>query len=748
MADNLANDDSVSVTQTSDELARVYQSQTSKTPTTTSNQVTRSPKRPKNPLADFASYNYQLSLYAITPDAYNEFVTNGRKSIDSLYDDSGKGIYLILQSGGINNDDIPRAPGFVYDYYIDNLKIQTAVSPKAAGTSSAVTDITFNIIEPYGFSFISNLKIATTSIQAYSASKNLDNPDNPSKQFFILGIRFFGYDAAGQLLSGSKGMFERYFDISINEIHFKIDGKNTVYNIHAVGTSMQTTMGIKRGMINKGAELTGKTVEDLLIGNDPAAGLFGLCTKLNKDENDNKQTKSKNTYSIKFIGEDANLIKSAVIKSQADLDKSKFKMASVKSVSGVNLQLAEKAVVDVNSRNIVFKNDTPILQAIQQIISQSSYISDALEEVYTTDKQSNPKSDAPNEIVPDTKRHLRWFNVTPQVKNPRWNKNMSDYVFDITYVIQSYKTPVILNTIGNKTDRYYGPVKRYDYWYTGKNTEVIRYEQSLNNTYFNVTLTDDDTPQGTGGQANVSKVSGKYSPVIKLGKMNVGMQAQNQYITQLIDPGSFSSATIEIMGDPDLLIQPATEDSEGEEYDPFYFSNGSVNPNAGQIFIEIDFKEARDYDTGTGTLTINDKIVLWEYPPKIIEEYKIQGISYNVIEITNYFRRGKFTQELACVINAFDDTDIGSSTPDNGRPSNGTGKPGETQMADSAARSNAGAVGSAATPSGSTTSSTGMKKVPETSKLSPETQSLLNRYPKPPVQSPDDDQSPPIPWGF
>ena len=85
-------------------------------------------KRTKNPLGYFTSYNYQLSLYMITPDAYDAFVQSGRKDINVLNNVDGNqtaGALLIAQSGGINKTNSKRPPGFNLDYYIDNLSLQT-----------------------------------------------------------------------------------------------------------------------------------------------------------------------------------------------------------------------------------------------------------------------------------------------------------------------------------------------------------------------------------------------------------------------------------------------------------------------------------------------------------------------------------------------------------------------------------------------------------------------------------------------
>ena len=140
------------------------------TPTTQSGKInteaaqTSTPKpgkRPQNPLANFSSYTYQISLYMITPDAYDAFIESGRKNINAINNISAAGeqtinqqaatreaainsgfvqgvgergrttsppspsapttikkggAFLVAQSGGINNTNSKRAPGFDLDF--------------------------------------------------------------------------------------------------------------------------------------------------------------------------------------------------------------------------------------------------------------------------------------------------------------------------------------------------------------------------------------------------------------------------------------------------------------------------------------------------------------------------------------------------------------------------------------------------------------------------------------------------------
>ena len=228
-------------------------------------------QRIQNPLSNLSSYTYQTSLYMITPDAYKAFIESGRTRIDAIRNakdanaaadtaDNLSGAYIIAQSGGANNTDGSRA--FNLDFYIDDLKITNVLQGPATGTSSNDMRMSFNIYEPYGFNLITRLTNAANKLRSVSKVKNYSKMSNATRQFFILGLRFQGYDEKGQVLtkdtfpqdnfnSDGGGVFERFFDIYISSFKFKLDGKVTVYNIEAVPIGPGTAMGVKRGRVDK-----------------------------------------------------------------------------------------------------------------------------------------------------------------------------------------------------------------------------------------------------------------------------------------------------------------------------------------------------------------------------------------------------------------------------------------------------------------------------------------------------------------
>lgn len=627
--------------------------------------------RPSNPLGSLSSYTYQITLYMITPDAYDAFIQTGRNNINAInnaanpqaataVEEGSSGAYIIAQSGGINNKTSKRA--FNFDFYIDDLKIKTATNAKATRTASNDTEMSFNIYEPYGFSFISKLNNAAAILRTKSKLKNYRDLSNATKQFFVLGIRFQGYDENGKEISAdntynqdnfdvigdSGGVFERFFDIKITDMKFKIDGKITVYNVTAATVAPKAGFGVKYGRIDRGARVEGSTVSDVLTGTK------GLLTTLNEQQalqaTRNGTGSIANVYKVRFLGNAEAEIASASIVSIADLDKSKWPMSMAQNIKQVNEAVAVTSVPDSNRRTITFANDVSIMQAVGSIISQSSYLENALNEVLKSDTEPPPPNKGSNEVKEPNPRTIKWYNLGSEVKCLGFDTVVGDFAYEITYVIQPYETPMVVSPYASKTTKYYGPHKRYEYWFTGKNSEILHYEQKMDNAYFTVALNPTGSPASQGGGQDVATISGKRQNEDRTGRLDVGKEAQNSYLTSLYDPGSYATAKITILGDPDYLVQDSPS-SINQVYRQFYGKGFTINPNGGQVFIEIDFKEAEDYDNDTGLLSINESILFWKYPKPVAS--LIKGISYMLVEVTSSFSKGKFTQELDCVINTF-----------------------------------------------------------------------------------------------
>lgn len=659
-----------------------------------------------NPLSGFSSYTYQISLYMVSPDAYNLYTKSGKDRLFATGKGGDQGVCLVAQSGGSNGEGADkRAPGFELDYYIDDLKFVSLVNAGVTQTQTNISEITFNVVEPYGFSFITNLAAVSSKLQAGSTIKGYGESDNPTRQFFLLGVRFQGYDKNGKVVANGdtfggnkanvndRGVYERIFEITIYSLKYKIDGRATTYNISAKSTPIAAAHTTKRGRVSNDARIIASTVAEALGGVIDSAGkpipstkpgTIGLLDILNANQQQLKKDDDimyPNVYKLRFMDVGDGLpspIGTAKLKSPTDTDKTRTASAIVKTTTDSTAAVATKSTPMLDIVEMTFKNDNSIMQAIGMIISQSTYLENAMKKVTQNGPEVNSSGEE-GELLNGGTDTLRYYNLSTEVIVIGWDTKVRDWAYEITYVVQPYDTPAVPSTYGNNPRKYYGPFKRYDYWYSGLNSEIIQYEQILNNNWINLISALDKDPNSIDS----ARVPNLPDTGNKQGKQPGGLVGQNTYITALMDPAGWAQAKIKVLGDPDFLI--STRPGAIGAYSQFYYDDDSINANGGQVFIEINFSEGTDYDNSTGRMSLNSNIKFWNYPASIqkILQRRGGGIIYLVVSVASTFSKGSFTQEIKCNLPDFPADPVptsGSSTPqaEAARPPETTANPNET----------------------------------------------------------------------
>lgn len=679
-------------------------------PTGSTGKAAKPGRRLYNPLAQLASYTYSISLYMVTPDAYDVFVQNGRRKLET-----SPGVLLIAQSGGINNNTQNRAPGFELDYYIDNLKFMTTTGFKSSGTEAYYTEISFNITEPYGFSFVQNLRKALDELKEHTSQTTYKDCVNNLQSFFIIGIRFYGYDINGNVVKGTDelygnqidplsngtALFEHFYDITINDFKFNLNGKTVVYNITASGTNGQTLLGTKRGRIPEGVVVEGKTVHEALVG---PSGLFTILNKREKEKVEKNNAEFPNIWEVKYLGDAYERIGVASMVTPDDIDKTKWPGSPAKTTTE-STDAAGKAPPTNDKRQYTFNNDSSIIQVISQIIKQSEYMVNALKTLYNNSKQPDPKAKNDEQTENNIPTKLAWFNVSVEVREPKWDTKLNDWAYKTVVIIQVYEVPNIQSPFSKEGAQYYGPHKRYDYWYTGKNSEVLDFSIQFDNLYHNVGkglgVGNDAAPSGSAGGLGLIPVkTGVRVEGDKQGKINTGLEAQNTVTTYLFDPDAWANAKLKILGDPDFLVSDGGT-SLNELYNQFYGTDGyTVSAQGGQVFIEVDFKEAVDYKNSTGLMSINESVVMQKYPKSI--EKIAKGAIFMVSNVVSTFSSGKFEQTFGLTVPTFAD-----DPPEQQSPAADT-REGQAQQSTGSASSSGGAPGNTK----ATAASTGQKQDP------------------------------------
>jgi hypothetical protein len=642
--------------------------------------------RQYNPLSKLSSYTYQISLYMLNADAYNSYILQGPSSLVN-----NNGVRIVAQSGGVNNTPrstqtdvvgIKRAEGFNYDYYIDNLRFTTLTPAQSQGATSTAT-FEFTITEPSGFNFVSALSAASRQIQSLTKTRQPQEPNQASNglnQMYLLVTRFYGYDAAGALIPNgnyteadtadnldNSALFERYYPIYITSMNFSIGNRVVQYNIKATIFNQQHALSPERGMTMAVTNISGGTVGEILAGAENS-----LKVSLNKQSlaaKESGQFSTNDTFDFVFSSDELKnsklIVKSSDRTAQTQVSNSaQSTVASAEQVKGI----------DTTKLSLQANGGTVIISLINQILKQSKFAEAALP--YTMTDGADPKLQSNSNPT-----ELTWWSVTPTVILGKFDDKRNAYAMNITYNISTYKVPYIKSVYTDNTTPYYGPVKKYQYWYTGKNSEITHYEQQFNNLYYITSAISDSVDRSKQGQYSPHRVATSGAPNVAndVGDANKGSSIINNIETSIFSPSDLAKAKLTIIGDPDYLDQ-SLEGSYSSikskktqaklALQDFYGRNRTINSNGGQVFIEITFAEGQDYNQNTadGLKYINNNIKFWEYP-EAIKKRSPNAIIYMVIKVASTFANGKFTQELDLQIAPF---------PDNGTK--------ETAKSDSAGR--------------------------------------------------------------
>lgn len=622
----------------------------------------RSQRIKSNPLSNFSSYNYNISLYMITPDLLAEFGNFGKINLTVLDQ-----YYIVAQSGGITSGSEPRAitneniPGLSdgLDYYIEDLNIEMLL-PSVLNSPTAISKMTFKIIEPTGFTLLNKLAYASAAINSNSniISSTNEKP-NLFQQFYMLGIRFYGYDERGDIYSTKKinlsdpssgitneyAYFERFFPIMFSSLQWRlVGGRSTEYEVEAVCPGSDIGFGTKFGLVKKTTTLQGKTVADVLIGNNTNKGLM---QELNQNANDEQTAgllKEKIEYEISW--EKGNEIINSLLQDTLEYDSNLTPTSSARTTSQSNVGTSTKnASIDVGKRTITINKGSTILSVIDNIISRSKYITDKLLVKNNTIIES--KTTKNNSAL-----DLNWFSVVPTAIPIGRDPITKDWSYKIRYNIQKYYIPYLRLPTKAGSPAYFGPHKEYNFIFTGKNSEIINYEQSYNSQYYIITSTTTKI-NNTNEQSDASKIGniplhahrGAVADQSQ-SSLNDGAERKSEFRANVASIADQGKATITILGDPDYLMQSINlfPTFESDSFNKFYGSDGfTVNPFGGQIFIEIIFNVAEDYKND-GLMDVSDKVRF--YDDIEFSDVNVRGTVYRVDAVKHTFSRGKFTQDL------------------------------------------------------------------------------------------------------
>jgi len=569
-----------------------------------------------NVLHNYANWTYNLGLYMLTPNLHTSILENG-----AITNPGRELSHLIVKSGGTGTKGVL---GEGKDYHIENLRFLSIISQNSSSTKASNNfNITFDIVEPYGVAFMSEL------IQYASRIGLPDHFEIP----YLLEIKFSGYDSQGNPYTSIPGAPPKYIPVKIINMQFKINSGATIYTITAVPFAHSPLQDQHMSFVQENFSVTGNTFEELLKE---------FFDHLNKSEEAKsiQQNREKDQYDFAIFDSDLK-------DSQVGYNKD-----TARTVEAARRSLDEAAQ----------------LKEVVQIPAGSTIKSAIQKLAEATDFGAKFNTTGAAESEPGNQdRPVRILKVVPMIEElGKYNTSTKKYTKKYFFKIQTekqygYVVPGMPQ--GKPTQR--GWQKQYDWIFTGQNKDILDFDAEYNLQYFitktvftdehgkvngvpsgKTTITDmpDDglTRTQAGDQAYSPAVytkTGSDSNSLVNTSRSYGHQLASDNMDNILNnPGAdMITLRLNIIGDPDWIPQdnsvlPRGRTQAGDSLNV----NNSIATDNHAVFVMIKFKTPRDYNSETGLMQMTT------------DQTFIQGL-YRVISVESIFENGQFTQQLAMI---------------------------------------------------------------------------------------------------
>jgi hypothetical protein len=322
----------------------------------------------------------------------------------------------------------------------------------------------------------------------------------------------------------------------------------------------------------------------------------------------------------------------------------KNRVGGTATATAADQKLPEKSAILPSARLRSVRAGTPIVQFIDEVLRNSSYINE--QAFFTYDKKLNRwvQQGQPAE-------QFAWFNIVVKAEPmpDKYDEQRNDYAYRITYYITPYEVPMISQYFNPSGFR--GFHKVYNWLFTGENTEVLNFEQNFDKLW---------TQALTADTSQLTRI------VNQKRRMNSREQWPRHYYPasgesaqggdeKVFEPGAnaadflygpnYGRIQLTIIGDPAWIPNAYYEYNTDTFSTVDFWPDGTINSTAGAAYFEMAFNRPVDYNLNTGLQDAGDKNY-FANREKGEAGLAAEAQTYRAVRCKSIFRGGRFSQEL------------------------------------------------------------------------------------------------------
>lgn len=660
-----------------------------------------------NPLRSYNHYNYIITLGILSIQEVNNPQTYRNSGFQKIILRSGGGQYDIRQKIFVEG-------GEDAEYFIENLDIDALISPNEKTGIALGTTISFEVTEPYSMGKFIEALIAGAASTGYNSFNNAP---------YCLKIEFVGWDEYG---NQSRSLISPpyYVPIIITKVDFNVKEGGTSYQIQAVPYS-EIALSRHIDVVNTEVSLNGRFVHEILengelsvttivnsnisnieenttlstydryivlfpkttttimeaissgiittngmtsITDQALARLRGVNTDNFYAENPELRTFFQNRVSTRVNSEIYQILKSLSVDELKMNSLGLSELAVGPLSNGTQTFTPPQGVYDDAIFRVARRNSAaaqPSQRSSRFTFPQGSRITEIIERVLLDSKVV--REEAQRDLEDRSPQMYRIETYTFIVDNPEVEKILGRSPRIYVYAVHPYLSDQAHYLAPNQKPRTteqlkQNAVKEYNYFYTGKNEDILDFDIQYNYAFLQAAFSDFGQLTGTERvKTQISTVAQdqtlnisppatsstdvRANPSLALltefdrqliGSQNTDASAQlaiqlhNIFINSNVD---LINADLKIWGDPYYLPTILGNYSPAQTSSMLTRDSG-INYLKNDVMIIINFFNPLDYQTNGSLMT---------FTPEVNPAFS--GI-YQVISVTSQFQKGQFIQNL------------------------------------------------------------------------------------------------------